>query len=168
MPSPWPIPLAPGDVLLYSGTGFWSRLIRIKTWSAISHCELVAEHGDVAYASRDGQGVGTYALRSEDLTHILRPRFVLDMVRVRRFHHACMGQAYDWLGLLRFFTVGAQSQDKQFCSEYVTRLLRAGDLEPFAHDYDADLVSPGMFLASPVLDVVWRAVGEASHGDEGR
>lgn len=161
---PWPIRLAPGDVLLYSGTGFFSTLIKVKTWSSISHVELVAEHGDVAYASRDGQGVGTYPLRSEGLTHILRPRFVLNMVAIRRFHHSCLGQKYDWLGLLRFFTLGQQSMDKQFCSEYVTRLLRVGDLEPFSEDYDADLVSPGMFLASPVLETVWRAQGEVQHG----
>jgi hypothetical protein len=56
---------------------------------------------------------------------------------------------------MRFFTIGQQSMGKQFCSEYLTRALRKGGLEPFAEGYDADLVSPGMFLASPAFHAVW-------------
>ena len=148
--------IQPGDVLLYSGHGFNAWVISVKTWSKVTHCEL-ALGGGLTAASRDGQGVNTYELRREDLVHVLRPDTPLDMTGVKVFHAACIGQAYDWLGLLRFFTLGEQSKDKQFCSEYVTRLLRHGQLEPFQDAYDADLVSPGMLLCSARLVRIWSA-----------
>lgn len=154
-----PDPLAfiqPGDVLLYSGHNFNAWVISVKTWSKVTHCEL-ALGGDLTAASRDGEGVNTYPIRREELAYILRPDTPLDMTGVKAFHAACIGQAYDWWGLLRFFTLGEQSQDKQFCSEYVTRLLRHGRLEPFQDAYDADLVSPGMFLCCSRLVRIWSA-----------
>jgi hypothetical protein len=146
--------IQPGDVLLYSGTGFNAWVIKVKSWSAVSHCELALSQTQTA-ASRDGIGVGTYELRRDDLIHVLRPDTPLDMTGVKAFHAACLGQQYDWWGLLRFYTLGQQSMDKQFCSEYVTRLLRHGRLEPFQDAYDADLVSPGMFLCSARLIRIW-------------
>ena len=152
--------LAPGDVLLYRGRSVWSWLIRVKTWAPVSHVELVARAEDghlVSLASRDGQGVGTYRpIRIPDLYAVLRPARPLHWEGVWAYHRMHVGDDYDWWGLLRFFTIGRQSEHKAFCSEYVTRLLRHGGLDPFAVKYDADLVSPGMFLASPVLDEVWR------------
>lgn len=151
-----PVPIQFGDVLLYSGKGFWSWLIKVKTWSAITHCEM-ANSDQSSLASRDGQGVNTYQFRHDRLVAILRPVTPLRRLDVLKFHVRCCGQAYDWLGLLRFVTLGKQSQDKQFCSEYLVRLLRAGGCEPFTAQTDADLVPPGMLLASPALQLVWRA-----------
>lgn len=139
--------LRPGDCLLYSGTGFFSRVIRIKTWSAISHVEIYVGFGK-SVASRDGHGVNTYPLRTDGLVTVLRPLRFVDVGAGMRWHQQQIGQAYDWWGLLRFFAIGEQSTTKQFCSEYATRWYRAGGFEPFAKDYDADLVSPGMFLSS--------------------
>ena len=153
-----------GDVLLYRGSGLFSRLIRIKTWSEVSHAEL-ANSAASAFASRDGQGVHTYAidLNPKRLYAILRPRVPLDMAAVRAFHSQCIGQRYDVLGLFRFFTWGQQSHDKQFCSEYVVRLLRRGvhvhseaDVDPFFNHADADLIPPGHLLFSPGLALIWR------------
>ena len=152
---PLPAILA-GDVLCYSGTGLFSKLIKIKTWSRISHVEL-ANSGMSTFASRDGKGVATYAFKDKNLAAVLRPVYSLDMDAVRAFHHKCIGQRYDLWGLFRFFTLGTQSMDKQFCSEYVTRMLRHGGLEPFTVQTDADLVSPGMFLTSPMFTRVWEA-----------
>lgn len=153
--------LEPGDVLLYASRGFWAWVIRVKTWSPVSHVELVArEPGTghlVALASRDGQGVATYRpIRVEHLFAVLRPRDLINWTGVWAYHNRHAGDAYDWWGLLRFVRVGKPSDAKAFCSEYVTRLLWAGGVYPFARKYDADLVSPGMFLSSPVLDEVWR------------
>lgn len=150
-----------GDVLCYSGHGLFSTLIRWKTWAprplGISHVEL-ANSGATAFASRDGRGVQTYPVDMDPkrFVAILRPVFALDMTAVRKFHAECIGQAYDWKGLLRFFTWGKQSQDKQFCSEYVMRLLRHGGLEPFTPETDADLVAPCQFMMSPTLTCMWR------------
>jgi hypothetical protein len=156
-----PIPLKPGDVLLYGGTGFWARLIRIKTWSDVSHVELVAPDGESALSSRDGIGVGQFLpIRLHGLSAVLRPEMSLDMDALLAFHNTCVGQRYDWWGLLRFFTIGKQSTDKQFCSEYVMRLLRAGGMDPFTPQVDADLVAPGQFLMSPLLALRWRAEKE--------
>ena len=148
--------IEPGDVLLYRGRGLFAWAIRVKTWQPVSHCEL-ANSGASAFASRSG-GVHTYAidLDPKRLYAVLRPAWALDMAAVRRFHSGCVGQRYDWFGLFRFFVIGKQSQAKQFCSEYVMRLLRAGGLEPFTPGTDADLVAPGQFFMSPNLDCVWR------------
>lgn len=148
----------PGDVLLYATRGsFWSWAIKVKTWSPVSHCEL-AGPDDTALASRDGKGVNTYYPRRErDLYAVLRPVQPLDMAAVWAWHLTVRGQKYDWWGLMRFFTLGKQSMHKQFCSEYLTRALRHGGLEPFAPGYDADLVSPGMFLASSAFSTIWQA-----------
>lgn len=159
--------IEPGDVLGYHGHGAFSTLIRLKTWApfpGVSHVELANSSASV-FASRDGKGVQTYPLDATDrLVIIWRPLPALDMDAVRAFHAACVGQKYDVFGLFRFFTLGEQSQDKQFCSEYVVRLLRRGihcekhgdDL--FFHDCDADLIPPWWFAISPAIEEVARKV----------
>ena len=138
----------PGDCLLYRGTSLMSRLIQIKTWSVISHVEIAC--GPLcSVASRDGKGVDLYSIRTDGLYAMLRPVAPVNMeTAFNWFYATARGQRYDWLGLFRFFTVGQQSMDKQFCSEFAVRFYRAGGFAPFAADYDADLVSPGMFLCS--------------------
>lgn len=160
--TPWPpVPIEAGDVLCYSGSGFFSTLIRLKTWApkplSISHVEM-ANSAASAFASRDGKGVQTYPidLDPKRLVAVLRPVMPIDMAAVRAFHSQCIGQAYDWVGLFRFWTIGKQSLTKQFCSEYAVRLLRHGGVEPFTPTTDADLVAPWWFLASPALRLVWR------------
>lgn len=152
--------IEPGDVLGYHGHGIFSSLIRLKTWApsppGVSHVEL-ANSAVSAFASRDGKGVQTYPIDlSKRLVVIWRPVHQLDMEAVRRFHVECVGQRYDVWGLFRFFTFGTQSRDKQFCSEYVMRLLRHGGVEPFTPTTDADLVPPWWFGISPVLREQWR------------
>lgn len=158
-----PVPLRTGDVLLYRGTGVFSTLIRLKTWSDVTHVEVAGFDPTTAYAARDGQGVGTYDIRRDDLYAVLRPRWRVNVRALRGFHERCCHppQGYDWWGLLRFFTFGQPSLDKQFCSEYATRLLRASGGDPFARDYDADRVAPGWFLACPssVMTTTWRVHG---------
>ena len=156
-----PCVIEPGDVLCYSGHGLFSTAIRWKTWApkplGITHVEL-ANSGASAFASRNGKGVRTYAIDLDPtrLVAVLRPIYPLDMAAVRAFHTQCLSQRYDWWGLFRFFTWGQQSHDKQFCSEYVVRLLRAGGLHPFTAGTDADLVAPWWFTTSPMLTHVWR------------
>lgn len=148
--------LRPGDVLLYSGTGLFSALIRIKTWSRFSHVEVYDCVGH-AVASRDGIGVGLYPFRHRDLAMVLRPREPFALEGARAWFRSVNGQGYDWLGLTCFFIARWQGRDncRMFCSEFACRYLRAGGLEPFHQDYDADAVSPGMFAASPAFDRIW-------------
>lgn len=142
--------LKPGDVLLYTGTGFFSWVIRVKTWSTISHCEIYDGHG-YSLASRDGQGVDRYPLRREGLTAVMRPKDPLDLRTGHRwFEEEARGQGYDWLGLLAFTSARWQGKNngKMFCSEFLVRFLRWCGVDPFP-DADADAIAPGQFRTSP-------------------
>lgn len=148
--------LLPGDALLYRSKGLMPWLIRVKTWSRASHIEVYMGKG-IAYAART-EGVRSYPLRTEGLYAVLRPEGAFDAAKATAwFNASAVGQKYDTFGLLRFFTLGKQSLTKQFCSELATRLYRAGGFCPFADTYDADLVSPGMYLASPHFTELWSA-----------
>jgi hypothetical protein len=137
----------PGDVLLYRGRGLFSFIIRLKTWSDVSHCETYMGSGRSA-ASRDGLGVDTYPFRWTGIH--------LNMPAGRRAHYGWIGQSYDWLGLLIFFLAAKQGHlDKMFCSEHTARLANAFGYKPFG-TMDCDRISPSMFLASPVYDIIWR------------
>lgn len=147
-----------GDVLLYSGTGFFSKLIKVKTWSAISHVEVSIGNG-YSVASRDGQGVGLYPHRATELVAILRPKGPFDVTAAMRWFQTVDGQGYDWLGLMAFYWAKWQGKEngKMFCSEFAVRFLRAGGVEPFTPETDADAVAPGEFLKSGALLRVDRA-----------
>lgn len=144
------VDLRAGDTLLYAPSSFWSYLIAIKTFNKVSHCECYVGQGQ-SVASRDGQGVNLYPLRENGLTFVLRPNQPFDLDEALAWFTTVKGQQYDWKGLLRFFTWGKvggiDTQNKQFCSEMLCRLYRAGGLDPF-NGCDADSVSPAQFLYS--------------------
>lgn len=144
-----------GDVLLYSGSGLFSRLIQIKTWSRISHCEVYDGNG-FSVASRDGIGVGRYPVRLDGLRVVLRPKVHLEARKARTWFKTVDGQPYDWWGLLAFTSVKEQGKQNfaMFCSEFATHYLRAGGIDPF-NNYDADGIAPGEFLKSPVFERAW-------------
>lgn len=142
--------LKPGDLLLYGASGWVGWVIAVKTWHKVSHCEVYVGNGQ-SVASRDGIGVGRYPLRTEGLLYVLRPTQPLDQASALAWFQTVDGQRYDWLGLFRFFTLGKQSTDKQFCSEFATRFYRHGGLEPFTPLEDADLIAPATFLLSPAF-----------------
>jgi hypothetical protein len=146
-----------GDVLLYSGSGFFSRLIQMKTWSKYSHVE-VFDCDDRCVASRDGIGVGRYPFRVDGLRVILRPLPKFDPAPARLWYATVEGQPYDWFGLLAFTSAKRQGKNnwKMFCSEFATRFLRSGGIDPF-NGYDADGIAPGEFMKSPTFVVVWKA-----------
>lgn len=146
--------LRPGDLLLYRRSGFWSWAIRVKTWSDISHVETYLGDGKT-HAARDGIGVGVFPISFDGLVKVRRPLQPFSLEAAKPYIVKTEGQKYDWFGLLRFFTVGKQSQTKQFCSEDATRLARAGGVTPFAEDLDADLVSPGELDATPAYKTVF-------------
>ncbi len=154
------IALQRGDILLYSGRSLMSWLIRIKTFSPISHVEL-AVGDDTALASRDGEGVGTYLLREQDLAVILRPLVPLtdfEWDALTRAHAGQRDLPYDWWGLFGFFAprLGRDGPTKAFCSEHVARLFKLAGRPLFGVAYPSDKVSPGHFLASPLLETVWQ------------
>jgi len=156
--------MQPGDCLLYRTKGFWSWLIRVKTFSSVSHCEAVVVPGVEVIAAR-GEGVQRFAFKTEGLYAILRPVEPFDLeAAMAWFTRSAEGQGYHWWGLLRFFLLGKPSageKTKMFCSELLVRWYRAGGVHPFALGYDADKTSPGMFLASPKFTIMWTRDKEA-------
>lgn len=152
--------LQPGDVLLYRTHSVIGWLIRTKTWSPVNHTETYLGDGKTA-ASRDGLGVATYDLFNDskhELYAVLRPRDPFDLAAGLTWHESCIGQKYDLKGVFAFFLAAYQSaQDRSFCSEHSVRMARMMGLQPFAADYDADRVSPGMFLASTAYTLVYKA-----------
>jgi hypothetical protein len=150
----------PGDVLIYARTGFYARLIRMKTWSVASHCEVVAVGGvaPMTVASRDGQGVGYYELDAHGLYAVLRPVAPFNPATAWSWFRSVSGQKYDWIGLLAFFSAKLQGKEnnRQFCSEFACRFLRHGGVEPFTPETDADAVAPSDFLKSGALRCVWQ------------
>lgn len=145
-----------GDCLLYGGTGFFSWLIRTKTWSRYSHIEVYDGSGQ-SLASRDGIGVGRYPFRAEGLLRVRRPIGAYNRHAARAWFKTVDGQGYDWVGLLSFMAAAWQGRENQqmFCSEFALRLYRAGGIEPFTARTDADAVAPAQFDISGVFADVW-------------
>jgi hypothetical protein len=137
-------------------------LIAVKTWHAIAHVEVYVGR-DRVVASRDGEGVGLYPLRTAQLYGIYRPTAWSDASNRQAFQWFILeaeGQGYDWLGLLRFTWRSDYSRgntnNKQFCSEFATRFYRRGGLDPFPGE-DADAVPPFYFSISPLFTRIWGA-----------
>ena len=160
MPDPVPsLDLRPGDCLLYRGRGLFSWLIRVKTWSAVSHCEGVVNPDREQVIAARTTGVHAYTYDPDRLYAVLRPVAPVDVDAAMAWFARCAsGQRYHYWGLLRFFLLGRRSAaeaKKMFCSELLVRWYRAGGFTPFAPGYDADATSPGMFLSSPNFTVIW-------------
>ena len=145
--------LLPGDVLLYKPTGLFGRIIALKTWHKIAHCECYVGNGN-SVASRDGKGVNIYPLRLTDLAYILRPTQPLDLVSgLRWFHKEAKGLPYGWLDLAQF--IGRNVNGKgMVCSPFLTYFLRACKL-PIFNDEPAEKIAPFQFILSELLDQVW-------------
>ena len=105
-----------------------------------------SEH-DLAIGARP-EGVNVYPLRLSDVSRVMRPNpSMLKMEDgLKWFNTHAKGQHYDVFGLLRFFTLGKQSTNKQFCSEMATRFYRNAGFPRLFHTTDADLVPPGWFV----------------------
>lgn len=151
--------LKPGDCLLYRPSGFFGRIIAIKTWNRISHVEIYAGKGQ-SVASRDGIGIDIYPFRSKGLGYILRPTHKINMKKAMYwFYREARGQKYDWKGLLVFaLAVKQGAMDRMFCSEFATRFYRKGKIRPFAENYNADMIAPANFLMSPSFHEIWKDV----------
>lgn len=163
--TPAPPKLHAGDVLLYSGKGIFSWLIKAKTMCRISHAELYLGNG-TTWTSRDGQGSNFYPLTLENLDTVMRPvqECQGDLIKGIEWAKQYCGRPYDFKGLLAFsaFRWKPYTQDRFFCSEAVVRFTREAGCEIFNAKFRADDVFPGMLLTSPHLDIVWQADPEAA------
>ena len=157
--------LCPGDVLLFNRKSIYNWVINVKTWSRISHVEVVetANHGHVTIAaSRNGKGVKRFEPDWRGLALVLRPvPTLLGLDVARAWFETVRGQKYDWLGLLNFAYARAVGKDngKMFCSEFATRFMRRAGL-PLFPEQDADTIAPRDFLLTSQLYPVWRSTDE--------
>lgn len=150
--------LIPGDALIYKPSSLLGRLIAIKSWMPYSHVEIYVGDGEAVGARPEG--VAKYPLRLADLAVVMRPNPEKFRMAggIYWFDHYAKGQRYDVWGLFRFFTLGKQSTDKQFCSEMATRFYRNAGFPNLFHSIDADLVPPGYFVTlADDFTEVWRA-----------
>lgn len=123
----------------------------------ISHIEVYVGDGK-SVAARDGIGVGLFPLRTDRLTRVLRPNRPMNLEKGMAWFKTVVGQGYDWLGLLRFswrseYIPDSLTENKQFCSEFVTRFDRNSDFDPFPRE-DADAIAPFQFDSNPFFDLV--------------
>jgi hypothetical protein len=151
-----------GDVLLFSRRSLFNFLITLKTWSPYTHVEVadVDDSGDVTtFASRNKEGVGEYVPDLSGLALVLRlPDGAFNRADARWWFldNEIWKQGYDYIGLFNFFYarfVGPEN-GRMFCSEFVTRFLRAGGWDPFP-DMDADTIAPRDFRLMREATVVW-------------
>lgn len=149
--------LLPGDCLLYRPNSLFGHVIAVKTWTDISHVEVYIGGGE-SVGSRERLGVRKYPLRTGQLGFVLRPSLQpVDLeAGLRWFYSEALGQKYDYLGLLVFtHAVKKGARDRMFCSEFTTRFYRSANYPVFAPHWDADRVSPSLFLCSPKLVMWW-------------
>lgn len=135
--------LQPGDCLLYKPKGIFGRIIQLKTWHSISHCEVYDGEG-CSWASRDGKGVARYPWRDTELIYVLRPAKPLNMPFAREWARGMTGTPYGWFDLLAF--VGVHKDfNGIICSAFLTKFYRMAGWNIFPTD-DAKAVAPFEFL----------------------
>lgn len=133
----------PGDCLLYKSTGFFGRIIALKTWHDIGHVEVYDGFGH-SWASRDGEGVGNYPFRESNLAWILHPTVPLNLSQGRIYGNETVGTPYGWFDLLAF--MGVKRDGKGIvCSPFVTAFYRAAGWPLFPTD-DVNCIAPFEFL----------------------
>ena len=156
----------PGDVFLFArSNSIFNLAINIKTWSRFTHCEVAMRDANgwlVMAASRNGLGVSLYDPDLKGLALIMRPVMPFNQAAALEWFATVSGQGYDWAGLLNFtYAKVAKNNNKQFCSEFATRLLRYGGIDLFP-EQDADTISPRDFsiVVRGALQVVYRSPAE--------
>lgn len=162
--------LETGDILLKDQGSPINWFTKVKTWSEVSHCELLVR-GDwsggefgpepqVITAFPKG-GVGVFDLTFKGLVYILRPRFPLGKDGIAWFLEEALDQKYDMLGQLSFFLAQWQGADngRQFCSEVIARIFKKDDFPLLAARLDCDAYAPASFLKSPLVDIFWARPG---------
>jgi hypothetical protein len=154
-----PADLIPGDVLLYSGTSFFSKVIEVKTFSAISHVEVYFGDGKTVTARPEGANI--YDFTPVDLAEVRRPTFPIDIKRAEPWLNAIKGMPYGWPDMEIFAGLKAPNDGSLVCSEVSAMLLhnaRTGELSTFATDADLRRIAPAHFQLSPLLIPILKAV----------
>lgn len=153
--------LLPGDILVYSGSGFFSRLIKWKTYSEWTHVAVYLGNG-LQREFKEGAGAQEVPFRIQNLAMIRRRLSPWHKDRSDAYWARVCDQGYDYLGLLWSFYARRQGRENNsmFCSEYVIRDDRQaseGPLYLVSDETDADGVAPADIVRSSASKVVWMA-----------
>jgi hypothetical protein len=149
--------IRPGDCLIFSRSGLFDDIIRVKTWSPATHVEIYL-NADKTVASRNGKGVAIYPADLSGLYCVLRPQDGLfDINKAIAAFPKWNGRPYGWLALFSFCLIDLHDKGL-FCSEFATLFYRDGGFDPFNETIKADTVAPATFLYShpSVMGRVWQ------------
>lgn len=176
--------LKPGDILLYKGKGFTSRIIQLFTGSDYNHVAVVLEPKVfLSVESNTGHQAGVRAvdLRKIDFKEVdvyrIKPEFTYDLSKVVSFLVGHLGAKYDLMGvvflgflkILSLFTFLTwkpfntfQIKKDYFCSELVYEAFATGGLDIVPQVDSADVTSPGDISESPLLIKIESSVLEGN------
>lgn len=143
--------LKSGDVLLYGPSSTFGWLIALKTWHTYSHVEVYIGNSQ-SVASRDGEGVNLYSVRTDHLRAVCRPRAPFNLDAALRYFGSVKGQPYGWWDLARFLGAPVNGPG-MVCSGFATEFVRAGGLDPFNGE-DSTAIAPFQFAVSPLYAVL--------------
>lgn len=155
--------LQPGDMIVYSGTGFFSRLIKFKTASEWTHVSVYIGGGKMR-EFKEARGAQEVDVRIENIALIRRPKCPWDREKSDQFWHEVKDQKYDYLGLLWSFYARKQGRmnNKMFCSEFFTRDARSSTGCPaVSEETDADAVTPEDLGKTVAYTTIW--MGKVGH-----
>ena len=160
--------LQPGDVILYSNNRLISWLIKIKTWSPISHTATYIGNG--MSAESKWPRVDTYPTETKNVYAVLRPIVPFNFEAGLDWHvEEAIGQKYDLGGLFTSFfrPHGRGNIGKMWCSEHTARMAKKMGYFPFG-DFDSEKVAPAYFLSSPLYAMIVRplVVGEVPRTED--
>lgn len=161
--------LRPGDLLFYSGTGFFSRMIKFKTASEWTHVAVYVGNG-LQREFKELQDAQEVPFRTANLGMIKRRLGNWDPQLSAEFWSTVKDQKYDYIGILLSFYARKQGRlnNKMFCSEYVIRDDRRAvtdEVKLVADEIDADGVTPEDVSKSPNTVIVWMAKDGARKKD---
>jgi len=154
------------NIIFYKGKSFFSRLIRWKTSSEYSHCEIINNFDDngfstfgalpnkgVQFAGINWHKKGTeYDIFETEVTKTQFEEF-------RQYLTKQYKKKYDYLGVLGFIDSRVKQDDnKWFCSELVYKSLKHIEIELF--NRDIKFPSPSLVSISPLLKLVESGVVE--------
>lgn len=165
-----------GDVLLFSGRTFWSYIIRIATFSSISHVGIAVVDDEGIWVVDSSEGVGvTKRLLLADVKKwpgqwyfaqiATGHRTAYSRKTVHGASQAMIGTKYGWLGIgvqaivnapvlreVAYFTNLRRLFPKllPFCSGFVAKVMRIGGIDP-VRARDIVLVTPQDIFQSAVI-----------------
>lgn len=147
-------------ILLHSGPGLISTLIKAQTRGEFSHCSVWFPETEEVFESREFKGV--QKIHKDDILRAIAqdPRIKVNVYRMalphddrkaREWMMSQLGKSYDYRSVIRFVTrLKPREDETYFCSEFgFTAVEKSG--HPKLLNCNAGMVSPVLMSISPHL-----------------